>query len=58
MAEFPDLDWCQQRLDALRDNIHVLLKGQDEPVELAILCVMAAGHLLIEDVPDVRAVLI
>ncbi len=53
MAEFPDLDWCQQRLDALRDNIHVLLKGQDEPVELAILCVMAAGHLLIEDVPGV-----
>lgn len=42
-----------QRIKALRDNIHTVLHGQDEAVELAIICFLASGHLLIEDVPGV-----
>ena len=38
---------------ALRDNIHTVLHGQDDAVELAIICFLASGHLLIEDVPGV-----
>ena len=43
----------QTRLKALRDNIHAVLHGQDEAVEIAIICFLASGHLLIEDVPGV-----
>ena len=38
---------------ALRDNIHTVLHGQDDAVELTIICFLASGHLLIEDVPGV-----
>ncbi|MBQ9395882.1 MAG: MoxR family ATPase [Proteobacteria bacterium] len=40
-------------ITALRDNIHKVLHGQDEAVEMAIICFLASGHLLIEDVPGV-----
>lgn len=43
----------QTRLKALRDNIHAVLHGQDEAVEIAVICFLASGHLLIEDVPGV-----
>lgn len=38
---------------ALRDNIHKVLHGQDDAVEMAVICFLASGHLLIEDVPGV-----
>ena len=41
------------RIQLLRDNIHSVLKGQDDAVEMAIICFLASGHLLIEDVPGV-----
>lgn len=41
------------RIKALRDNIHTVLHGQEEAVELTIICFLASGHLLIEDVPGV-----
>lgn len=48
-----DIGWCQDRLRALTQNIHKILCGQDRAIEAAILCFLAAGHLLIEDVPGV-----
>ncbi len=42
-----------QRIQKLRDNIHSVLHGQDHAVEMAIICFLASGHLLIEDVPGV-----
>ena len=42
-----------QRIQKLRDNIHFVLHGQDHAVEMAIICFLASGHLLIEDVPGV-----
>ena len=41
------------RIQKLRDNIHSVLIGQDQAVEMAIICFLASGHLLIEDVPGV-----
>ena len=41
------------RLDALRQNIRTVLLGQDEAVELTVICFLASGNLLIEDVPGV-----
>ena len=40
-------------LQALRDNIATVLKGQTDAVEMAVICFLASGHLLIEDVPGV-----
>ncbi len=42
-----------KRIKALRENIHSVLQGQEEAVEMAIICFLASGHLLIEDVPGV-----
>lgn len=42
-----------QRIQKLRENIHSVLHGQDQAVEMAIICFLASGHLLIEDVPGV-----
>ncbi len=35
------------------DNAGLVLKGKRNPVELAVVCLLADGHLLIEDVPGV-----
>jgi len=38
---------------AICDNIRRVIRGKDAVVELAVLCLVAEGHLLIEDVPGV-----
>ena len=48
-----ELAWCQAKLKSLTDNIHIALRGQDESVELTVICFLSSGHLLIEDVPGV-----
>ncbi|NLA35946.1 MAG: MoxR family ATPase [Actinobacteria bacterium] len=35
------------------DNVRQVVRGKDHAVELAVLCLIAEGHLLIEDVPGV-----
>lgn len=35
------------------DNIRTVITGKDRAIELAVLCLIAEGHLLIEDVPGV-----
>ena len=40
-------------LDALRGRIERQLLGKRDVVELALVCVLAGGHLLLEDVPGV-----
>jgi len=41
------------RLEALKGNLERVIKGKGEVIELAIVCLLARGHLLIEDVPGV-----
>ncbi|UIX32333.1 AAA family ATPase [Streptomyces sp. GQFP] len=36
---------------ALADNVERVVKGKRDTVELALICLFAEGHLLIEDVP-------
>jgi len=38
---------------AIADNVGRALRGKPEVVDLAVLCLLAEGHLLIEDVPGV-----
>ncbi|WP_336205545.1 AAA family ATPase [Nonomuraea sp. LPB2021202275-12-8] len=40
-----------QRFQLLATNIEQVIRGKREAVELALVCLFAEGHLLIEDVP-------
>jgi MoxR-like ATPase len=39
--------------DAVIDNVAEVLQGKAEPTRLALVCLAAEGHLLLEDVPGV-----
>ena len=45
--------WFADRFAALQRNVETFIKGKTEVVHLALMCVLAEGHLLIEDVPGV-----
>ena len=45
--------WAKERIDALRVRIAQGVRGKDEVVELALVAVIAGGHILLEDVPGV-----
>src|SRR5512136_595701 len=42
-----------QKIQALQDNIERVIIGKPEVIRLAIIALLAEGHLLIEDVPGV-----
>lgn len=42
-----------QRYEALERNVSSAVLGKREPVRLALTCLLAGGHLLVEDVPGV-----
>ncbi|WP_068827259.1 AAA family ATPase [Pseudomonas sp. BMS12] len=41
----------RQKMDACLDAINQVLLGKDQQVRLALTCLLARGHLLIEDLP-------
>jgi len=43
----------ERRLSALADQISTIVVGKRQPIEDCIACLLAGGHLLIEDVPGV-----
>ena len=43
----------QEKLRALIANVGQVIRGKDEAIRLATICLLARGHLLIEDVPGV-----
>src|SRR5476651_1018023 len=43
----------QEKVSALRTAIGQTIKGKEETIELAVVALLAEGHLLIEDVPGV-----
>jgi MoxR-like ATPase len=43
----------QEKLSTLRRAIAQTIKGKEETIELAVVALLAEGHLLIEDVPGV-----
>src|SRR5664279_3137317 len=50
-TEIPDL--ASQRILSMETALGGVLRGKDEVVRLSVVCLLARGHLLIEDVPGV-----
>jgi len=44
---------AKQALDVLRANMRVTIRGKDEVIDQVLVCLVAGGHLLIEDLPGV-----
>jgi MoxR-like ATPase len=42
-----------QNIRAIQDNIARVIKGKAQVIEMAVVCLLARGHLLLEDVPGV-----
>jgi MoxR-like ATPase len=49
----PEMAGFVQRFDHLAGNVGRVMHGKEQVVRAAICCVLAEGHLLIEDVPGV-----
>ena len=48
-----ETDTIRQKIAALHKNIGLVIKGKPEAISLAIITLLARGHLLIEDAPGV-----
>jgi MoxR-like ATPase len=53
MDDEPDVTSIATTFRSLVNNIEQVLLGKTEPVSLALTCLVAGGHLLVEDVPGV-----
>ena len=53
VTDAPDMSGFVQRFDQLVANVSRVMHGKDQVVRAAVSCVLAEGHLLIEDVPGV-----
>ena len=53
MSTSPAMQGFVQRFERLVENVSRVVHGKDAVVRAAISCVLAEGHLLIEDVPGV-----
>jgi MoxR-like ATPase len=47
------VEWFAERFGTLVDNVTSFIRGKDDIVRKAVLCLCAEGHLLVEDVPGV-----
>src|SRR4051794_10192734 len=45
--------WYAERFDALVANVESFFRGKTDVVRMALICMLAEGHLLVEDVPGV-----
>jgi MoxR-like ATPase len=56
MSDFvtaPAIEDAKQAIEKLRVNMRHTIKGKDDVIERTIVCLLARGHLLIEDLPGV-----
>ncbi|MBW3662177.1 MAG: MoxR family ATPase [Actinobacteria bacterium] len=54
----PDLASALGTLDDIRGNVASVVEGKPDPIDLALVALLAEGHLLIEDVPGVGKTLL
>jgi MoxR-like ATPase len=47
------LAWYAEQFAAIQDNVEAVIRGKPDVVHLALVCLLAEGHLLVEDVPGV-----
>ena len=52
------IQWLAQRFEAAVTNIEKVIQGKREAVELVTSCLIAEGHVLIEDVPGIGKTLL
>jgi MoxR-like ATPase len=48
----------KEKLDAIRDQIHKVVIGQDQIIDLVLIALLSNGHILIEGVPGVAKTLL
>ncbi|MEI7566982.1 MAG: MoxR family ATPase [Opitutaceae bacterium] len=53
LANAAEVAWTRATLERLKANMRLTIKGKDEVIEQALICLLASGHLLIEDLPGV-----
>jgi MoxR-like ATPase len=49
----PQVAWFTERFHAIAANVERVIQGKTDVVQLAVTCMLAEGHLLVEDVPGV-----
>jgi MoxR-like ATPase len=54
----PDTDELNSMLSRLLENVGSVVLGKPEPIKLAVVALLAEGHVLIEDVPGVGKTLL
>src|SRR6476646_6941978 len=54
----PDVDELMSSLNRLLENIGSVVLGKPETIKLAVVALLAEGHVLIEDVPGVGKTLL
>ena len=52
-TDHPDAEETAALVDAVVGNVRQVIQGKDDVVALAVICLVAEGHLLVEDVPGV-----
>ena len=57
-AASEQVGWLAERFQAVVGNIETVIQGKREAVELVTTCLIAEGHVLIEDVPGVGKTLL
>jgi len=53
-----ELSWFGERFAAIVDNVERVIQGKRRTIELVTTCLLAGGHVLIEDVPGVGKTLL
>ena len=53
MNDFPQRAVTLQQIDRVADQVGGIILGKDHQIRLALVCLLARGHLLIEDIPGV-----
>jgi len=56
MSDFvsgPAVAEARQTLERVRTNMRQTIKGKDDVIDQVLTCLLAGGHLLIEDLPGV-----
>ncbi len=48
-----DAKEARDKISKIIDNIETVITGKREKVELTVLCMLAGGHVLVEDIPGV-----
>src|SRR5262245_2971674 len=58
MALQPDLDGIRQATARLREQVHRVVVGHDQAIELMLVALLSEGHVLLEGVPGTAKTLL